>query len=195
MEEVKETLSSKILLKSKKNNFKCRGQQFHHRIQSPKYELEFCSKCDAYVEFRKVCNDCLDVPNECTHGPICYCCGKKTQKMFKKVWLSRILQAGWRQHHNFIRDWCIFPTRERIWVEIKYGGTVYEIQIKYLALYNEQINEDDKMRIIEPKLSYKGFRITFPEEEQMDELCYICGKKLFYDLNGKIFCKSCNGKH
>jgi len=174
---------------------KCRGPQFHHSIQSPKYVLEFCKKCDAYVETRPTCMDCIDNPIECRHGPICYCCTTPTVKHQKKIWLSRVLQAGWRQHHNFIRDWIRMPTKERIWLEIKYGTTVYEIQVKYLALYNEEIKAEDKMRIIEKKLTIKGFRITFPESEEIDEICYICGVKLRYDKNSRIYCPKCNGKH
>lgn len=75
----------------KKNG--CRG--IHHSIHSPHLELEFCKKCDAHVQ-------ALD-------GNICSCCKKPLVKLLKNTWLSRVLKFGVRQHHNFLRDWMLYP--------------------------------------------------------------------------------------
>ncbi len=193
-------------------NKKCRGEANHFSIHSPKHDIEFCKKCDAYVE-------------EIANGEkgICRCCGSQTVKNQKKTWLTRVLKAGIRQHHNVIRDWSSFPEGCRIdeikprsftdmagkrirvrevyskkprssqYVEIKYNETVYEIQLKYLALYLEPLIESEKLAVIGKKLSIKGYRITYPTTEEMDERCVTCNCKLKYTLEGQIFCPECNG--
>lgn len=211
------TKQQTTLKKKTKSNKKCRGDQNHYSIHSPKHDVEFCKKCDAYVEV-------IDIENngEIEKG-MCRCCGSNTIKNQKKTWLTRVLKAGIRQHHNILRDWSAFPdgcevteikprsyvdlSGKRIYVreiftkkqkhtqfvEIKFNSTVYEISLKYLALYLEVINEDAKLKIIGKKIGIKGYRITYPEEEQMDERCYICNCKLKYKLDGRIFCPECNG--
>lgn len=195
----------------KRNAYKCRGVQNHYSIHSPKHEVEFCKKCDAYVEV-------MD-------KNYCRCCGIKIVKQQKKDWLVRVLKAGIRQHHNVLRDWIMFPNEcqiaeikprsyldlsgkrifvrevfskkprnvQRQYVEIKYKSTVYEIQLKYLALFLESVNHEEILKIIDKKLSIKGYRITYPEEEEMDERCVSCGCKLRYNLQNQIFCPECNG--
>jgi len=204
------------LTKQDLTNKKCRGAQNHFSIHSPKHDIEFCKKCDAYVEVLVV---------QETKKEQCRCCGGKTDKKEKKTWLTRVLKAGIRQHHNIIRDWTCFPNgcevkeirprsftdmkgkrivvreiftkapKHSQYVEIKYNETVYEIQLKYLAFYLEPIIEEDKLAIIGKKISIKGYRIIYPEEEEMDERCVTCNCKLRYNLNGQIFCPECNGKN
>ena len=207
-------------IKKQRTNKKCRGSKHHFSIHSPKHDVEFCKKCDAYVEVIEIKNN---TSGEIQKG-MCRCCGSSTIKNQKKTWLTRVLKAGVRQHHNILRDWTLFPdgcnideikprsytdsTGKRIFVreiyskkpkytqfvEIKYNETVYEISLKYLALYLEPINEEDKLRIINKKIGIKGYRITYPEEEEMDERCVVCNCKLRYNLGGRIFCPDCNGK-
>jgi|APSaa5957512535_1039671.scaffolds.fasta_scaffold22143_4 hypothetical protein len=210
-------MMSQVSTVNKRSNKKCRGAQHHYSVHSPKHDIEFCKKCDAYVEVLDI-----QTKTELKKG-MCRCCGSKTIKHQKKTWLTRVLKAGLRQHHNVIRDWCMYPigcqveeikprsftdySGKRItvrevfskkpkhsqYVEIKYNETVYEIQLKYLALYLEPINEEEKLTLIGKKLSIKGYRITYPEEEEMDERCVTCNCKLKYNLSGQIFCPECNG--
>lgn len=185
------------LVQKSKSAPQCRGTQYHRSIHSPKYELEFCKKCDAYVEFRKVCQACSENPDiepaKCHHGFTCYCCGSKTEKPLNKLWLQRVLNSGIRQHSNVIRDWCRMPTRDPVDLEIFFKGSVYGIQIKYLALFMERINEEDKMNIISKKIWRIGFNIFYPDIQEMQETCVTCGNNLVFNMNNKIFCKTCNG--
>lgn len=210
-------LDSKQVKKQKRNIKKCRGAQNHYSIHSPKHDVEFCKKCDAHVEVISVTN------NGETENDICRCCGSKTIKIQKKTWLARVLKAGIRQHRNIIRDWIMFPEgaleepikprtvrdlngnkirvtegytkkpKHSQQVEIKFNSTVYSIEIKYLALYLETINEEEKLNIIGKKIGIKGYRITYPESEEMDEKCVTCSTKLKYNLDQQIFCPNCNG--
>lgn len=77
----------------KKKTNGCR--QIHFSIHSPHLELEFCKNCDAYVQ--------------AIEGNKCSCCKKQLVKFLKHTWLSRVLKFGVRQHHNFLRDWAMFP--------------------------------------------------------------------------------------
>lgn len=82
------------LTKAKKAKTKgCRG--IHFSIHSPNLELEFCKNCSGYVQF--------------TSDHICDCCRKPLAKFLKHTWLARVLKFGVRQHHNFLRDWSMFP--------------------------------------------------------------------------------------
>jgi hypothetical protein len=180
--------------------------------------VEFCKKCDAYVEVYDIENN-----GEIQKG-MCRCCGSNTIKNQKKTWLTRVLKAGIRQHHNVLRDWSAFPDGCRIdeikprsytdlsgkrvfvrevfsrkprggqFVEIKYNSTVYEISLKYLALYLEPLIEEEKLKIINKKIGIKGYRITYPTSEEMDERCITCRCKLRYTLQNEIYCPECNGK-
>lgn len=81
------------LVKKKTKTKGCRGM--HHSIHSPNLELEYCKNCAGYVQIIK--------------NHICSCCTKPLVKFLKHTWLSRVLKFGVRQHHNFLRDWSMFP--------------------------------------------------------------------------------------
>ncbi len=175
-------VTSRTVLKQKKKNL-CRGEKYHFPPQfthSTKRDFDYCKYCNAYTEiFQKKCS----------------CCTKSYAKHLTTTWINHILNAGVRQHKAFIREYCEMPIREPFYVKIKYKDTVYQIQIKYLALYLEEIPKEDKLRILKKKLRIFGFRFSYPELEEMDETCVSCGEKLTYNLEGQIFCKNCNGVH
>lgn len=81
------------MVKKKTKTKGCRG--VHHSIHSPNLELEYCKNCAGYVQIIK--------------NHTCYCCKKPLAKFLKHTWLSRVLKFGVRQHHNFLRDWSMFP--------------------------------------------------------------------------------------
>lgn len=169
----------------------CRGK--HFSIHSPHLELQYCKVCDSYVQLKD--------------GNVCQCCSKVIPTKSNGAWLNKVLKFGVRQHHNFIRDWCMFPTREPVWLEIYYRRTVYEIPVKYLALSLETNDgsitdkngktlvrggEAAKLKLIRKSVGIKGLRIRIPEEEEMDMKCNRCGNRLKYDKKDNIFCPECD---
>jgi len=89
---VSETLQKE---KNKKiiKNTGCRN--IHFSVHSPNLKLEYCKNCDGMVQ-------CID-------KNICACCKKTVTKMLTYTWLTRVLKFGVKQHHNFIKDWLLFP--------------------------------------------------------------------------------------
>lgn len=182
------------LLQKEKNVIKssgCRG--IHFSIHSPHLELQYCKTCDAHVQTKQ--------------SNTCECCSKVIPTKSNGAWLNKVLKFGVRQHHNFIRDWCMFPTKEPVWLEIYYRRTVYEIPVKYLALSLETNDgsvsdkngkiivrggEDAKLKLIRKAVGIKGLRCTIPEDQEMDMKCNRCGMKLRYDKQDNIFCPDCD---
>lgn len=177
----------------------CRG--IHNSIHSPHLKLDFCKKCNAYVQ-------ALD-------GNVCSCCKKQLVKLLKNTWLSRVLKFGVRQHHNFLRDWNMFPMdmlnvetrtegkkKNEVFtnghhagvtiLEIKYRDTVYSIPAKYLALALEPIEEDVKLALIKNHIKIKGFRVWIPDEEKTDVKCKRCDSFLRFGNDDKIKCPKCD---
>jgi len=93
------------------------------------------------------------------------------------------------------------PKRSQM-LEIKYRDTVYEIEVKYLALALETNDatddkakvrggEDVKLEIINRHIGIKGLRIWIPDGEIMDTKCTICSAFLRYDKNDNFYCVKC----
>ncbi len=82
------------------------------------------------------------------------------------------------------------PKRSQM-LEIKYRDTVYEIEVKYLALALEAGDEDAKLQIINRHIGIKGLRIWIPEGEIMDTKCDTCKSYLRYDKKDNFFCPKC----
>jgi len=93
------------------------------------------------------------------------------------------------------------PKRSQM-VEIKYRDTVYEIEVKFLALAletNDGSNdkadirggEDAKLEIINKHIGIKGLRIWIPDGEIMDTQCNRCHSFLRYDKHDNFFCPKC----
>lgn len=90
------------------------------------------------------------------------------------------------------------PRRSQM-LEIKYRDTVYEIEVKYLALALETLDatddnakfRDKKLEIINRHIGIKGLRIWIPDGEIMDTKCTICSSFLRYDKNDNFFCPKC----
>lgn len=184
-----EPVLDKNLQKIKTLPLKNGCRKIHHSIHSPHLELEYCKNCDAHVQVR--------AENKCS------CCDRTIPKFLTHTWLSRVLKFGVKQHHNFIRDWNMWPNDlihdgERFlkigdptWLEIKYRDTVYEIPAKYLALALEPIEEKAKLDIIKSHIGIKGFRVWIPEDEEIDLKCERCGKKMMMRKD-KMFCTVCD---
>ncbi len=162
----------------------CRGKTFHHSIKAHGKVLDFCTECKAFTDVVVI-----DKKKKCT------CCRLVYPKSFKKSWKTKILKAGLRQHSSFIKQWCAFPTIDPPYLEILYKGAAFDISVKYLSLYMEQldISEDDKIQLISKKLGVKGFRVTYPKAEATDIPCNSCGDLLVHDIDNRVFCVYCNG--
>jgi len=219
----KEKQTTKLV---EKKDTGCRD--IHFSVHSPNLKLEFCKNCDGYVQV--------------IESNICSCCKKKTGKVLKYTWLSRVLKFGVKQHHNFLKDWILFPdqgitvgrlkepyvweqelrdpkTHKRLidkttgkvktrkilvkegfkkppkhsqYLEVRYRDTVYQIEVKYLALALEPIEDDAKLALIKKHVGIKGLRIWIPAEEQMDMKCKKCTEFLKYDNDDNVFCPYCD---
>ena len=93
------------------------------------------------------------------------------------------------------------PKRSQM-LEIKYRDTVYEIEVKYLALAletndatddkrNIKGGEDAKLGLINRHIGIKGLRIWIPDTEVTDTKCSICYSFLRYDKNDDFYCTKC----
>jgi len=94
------------------------------------------------------------------------------------------------------------PPKRSQMLEIKYRDTVYEIEVKYLALALETIDASDdkagirggeeaKLEIIKKHIGIKGLRIWIPDGEIMDTKCNRCQSFLRYDKKDNFFCPKC----
>lgn len=190
--------SQKQVQKLRKQNG-CRN--IHHSIHSPNLKLEYCKKCNAYIQT--------------VEKNICSCCMKPLEKLLKNTWLSRVLKFGIKQHQNFLRDWNMFPidmlnieTKSQgkkpfevftkghkdsmMILEIAYRNTVYTIPAKYLALALEPIDEDIKLALINEYVKIKGWRVWIPDEEKTDIKCPRCDSFLRFGNDDKLKCPKCN---
>ena len=166
-------MSSIKLIKKAKNGCK----KIHFDIHSPKLNIEYCSNCQARAQI--------------TNDNICECCGVKVEKPKNFKWIRKIMKIGCEQHKYIVRKWAGFPTKEPIFLEIRNKEIVYEIEIKYLALFEYHLNPFDIMPTIQNKLRMKGMRLFFPEDEETDQICRKCGDTLKLDKNYNVFCKGC----
>lgn len=166
--------SSRTVRISSKIKTKCRER--HHDIHSPKMELSYCNNCRAYVEVNKL---------------MCECCGEKISKQLNHKWLHIVLKRGIEQHQLQVMQWAMWPAKEPVYVEIKFKGCVYETEIKYLALFNENQHLDEILPVIYSHTSIKGYRVWIPETEENDSCCRKCHEKLLLDKNGDIYCRNC----
>ena len=91
MTSVSETVQKKKIRVIKSTG--CRS--IHFSIHSPNLKLEYCKNCDGMVQV-------LDKNT-------CACCKKTVAKLLTYTWLTRVLKFGVKQHHNFIKDWLMYP--------------------------------------------------------------------------------------
>lgn len=175
----------KILVK-KKNG--CRGM--HHSCHSPHLELEFCKTCDAYVQIRahNVCQCCeKTVVKFVKHTWLSRVLkfGVKQHANFIRDW-SRYPDQGveykkltkpyfWTQtfpdgttKRIKVTEGFVKKPKHSQFLEVKYRDTVYEIEIKYLALALETIKEDEKLTIIKRHVGIKGLRIWIDSDEDYE---------------------------
>lgn len=145
--------------------------------------MEFCSYCNAKVYK--------------TQDDKCSCCENIITRPKKYSHIDRALKAGTKQHRHLLRNWTQFPygLESTYRIEINYRDLVYEIPIKYLALYSEVTDqkEEEKLKIISKHMRKKGFRILYPEDEYTDMTCTKCHvTRLRYNKNDVLFCSKCD---
>lgn len=166
----------------KKNG--CRG--LHHSCHSPHLELEFCKNCDANVQVRNrnICQCCEKlVVKFIKHTWLSRVLkfGLKQHANFIRDW-SRYPDQGieyrkLRKPYTWVQTYpdgtkktvkvtegFVKKPKHSQYLEVKYRDTVYEIEVKFLALALETIKEDDKLTIIKKQVGIKGLRIWIDED-------------------------------
>jgi len=164
-------------LEKKRLKTECRGR--HLNPHSPK-EKKWCSYCEAYCGILR--------KKECD------CCEREFQRKLKYVWVAKILNRGIVIHNKEITDWLSwpYPREDRRWKEIPFGGAVYEIPIKYIALYGQnRVDIQGVLKLAHKYLAYKGVRVFIPDDEEKFSECPKCGEGLQLDDIGYIYCPRC----
>lgn len=179
---------NRVVLASKlaKKDLKTQCRQRHLNPHSPK-EKKWCDYCNAFAGILR--------------KKTCECCENDFQRKLKYVWVAKILNKGLIIHNQEIMDWNTFPINPKVdkrWKEIPYGSGVYEIPIKYIALYGQnRADIQGVLKLAHKYLAYKGVRITIPDDEDKFSKCPKCQEGLQLDENGYIYCPKCveNNKH
>lgn len=79
--------------------------------------------------------------------------------------LEKVLNKALREYGQLADDWATFPTRKPVTLEIGLGVQVYKIDIKYVALWNEAIPKDDKLKVIAKFNKLYGLRVWIPDND------------------------------
>ena len=168
--------SSKLLTKPK---LKSKCKELHYSIHCPNKTISWCNDCEANVEL-------ID-------KKFCGCCRREVERIKSHAFLRKVLSVGIVQHKSLIKCWSAFPTKEPIYAEIILkGGLVCEINIKYLALANENLNPADVLPLIEKHLRIKGYKFRIPEENELTVNCTKCNSELkVQGKSGIIYCPTC----
>lgn len=219
----------KQILKQLKNGKKlvrkkngCR--ELHYSIHSPHLELDFCTNCDAYVQSRnkiqcECCGKGVSKPIKHTWLSRVLKFGIRQHRNFINDWArfpdqgveyatlknpyeyTQKFPDGTTKKIKVTEGYVKKPRRSQL-LEIKYRDTVYEIEVKYLALALETNDgtddiasikggEDAKLDIIKNHIGIKGLRIWIPDTEQIDTKCNKCNSFLRYDKDDNFFCPKC----
>jgi hypothetical protein len=125
----------------------------HVSIHNPNLEIYYCENCKANVT--------------ATEKLVCNCCGKEVPKMVKNNFarLEKVLNKAQREYGQLAEDWSTFPTKKPVTLEIGLGSQVYKIDIKYVALWNEAIPKEDKLKVISKFNKLYGLRIWIPDDD------------------------------
>lgn len=217
---LKQLKNGKKPIAKKKNG--CRD--LHYSCHSPHLELEFCQNCDAYVQTRSktLCECCLKtltkvIKHTWLNRVLKF--GIRQHKNFISDWsrfpdqgveykpldkpyeYKQTFADGTTKKIRVTEGYVKKPRRSQL-LEIKYRDTVYEIEVKYLALALETNDasddnagirggEDAKLDIIKKHIGIKGLRIWIPDTELMDTKCSKCSSFLRYDKDDNFFCPKC----
>ena len=128
-------------------------RKIHFSIHSPNLKLEFCVKCDDYVQL--------------ISGNVCACCKRVVPKMLKYTWLTRVLKFGVKQHHNFLKDWMLYPD----YCEVRPLEKPY---VWYQEIFDENGNPqiDEKGKIKTRRILVKEGFTKPPRNSQFLEVRY-----------------------
>lgn len=150
LQQPKKTKIKIKVVKPLKNG--CRKR--HVSIHNPNLEIYYCENCHANVT--------------ATEELQCNCCGKEVPKMVKNHYarLEKVLNKAQREYGQLAEDWCSFPTMKPVTLQIGLGTQVYKIDIKYVALWNEAIPKEDKLRVISKHNKLYGLRVWIPDNDK-----------------------------
>jgi len=129
----------------------CRNR--HVSIHNPNLEVHFCNFCQANVT--------VSVEMKCT------CCFHNVPKVAKNNYarLEKVLNKALRDYGFLADDYASFPCRKPVTLEIGLGSQVYHIDLKYVALWIEPINKEDKLRVIAKNYRLYGLRAWIPDDD------------------------------
>jgi len=144
-------MSNQQLVKRQKKLKDCRKR--HISIHNPSLEVHHCEYCQANV----VATDDLK----------CTCCSHDVPKVTKNNYarLEKVLNKAIREYGQLAIDWASCPTLKPVTLEIGLGSQVYKIDIKYVALWLEPINKEDKLAYIAKHYKFFGLRIWIPDND------------------------------
>lgn len=125
----------------------------HISIHNPNLEVHFCNYCEANV----IVSDDMK----------CMCCNHSVPKVSKKNYarLEKVLNKALRDYGYLAEDYGNFPCKKPVTLEIGLGSQVYHIDLKYVALWVEPINKEDKLRVIARNYRLYGLRAWIPEDD------------------------------
>ncbi len=151
LEKPKRASKTKVKLEKPLKNG-CRKR--HVSIHNPNLEIHFCKNCHANVT--------------ATEDLICNCCGKVVPKMVKNHYarLEKVLNKATREYGQLAEDWGAYPTMKPVTLQIGLGSQVYKIDIKYVALWNEALPKEDKLRVISKHNKLYGLRVWIPDDDK-----------------------------
>jgi len=129
----------------------CRNR--HVSIHNPNLEVHFCNFCQANVSTN---NDMK-----------CMCCFHSVPKVAKNNYarLEKVLNKALRDYGYLADDYASFPCKKPVTLEIGLGSQVYHIDLKYVALWIEPINKEDKLRVIAKNYRLYGLRAWIPDDD------------------------------
>src|SRR5690348_3185965 len=102
---------------------KCRGKHVHDHNWN--LEVSFCAFCNGKVQV--------------TIERMCMCCGSKIKKDSDGLTVQRILNKMLTEHRELLDEYYNNPVLQKAnpFVRTHHVLWVYELRIKYLALYEE----------------------------------------------------------
>lgn len=129
----------------------CRNR--HVSIHNPNLEVHFCSFCQANVSTNSEMK--------------CMCCFRNVPKVAKNNYarLEKVLNKALRDYGHLAEDYASFPCKKPVTLEIGLGSQVYHIDLKYVALWMEPINKEDKLRVIAKNYRLYGLRAWIPDDD------------------------------
>lgn len=125
---------------------KCKGQHIHEHNWN--LEVSYCAFCKFKVQV--------------TIDRTCMCCGSKIKKDSDGLTVQRILNKMLTEHRELLDEYYVNPVLQKSnpFVRTHHVLWVYELRLKYLALYEESANFDRKPFPVPARAMKSGKKIS-----------------------------------